>query len=147
MKILLIEDDQEKARAIRSFLNELYSNKLEFTLAASYQKGVDEAINGDYDIILLDMTLPTFDGDAKNAGASLKNGGELIIRELYDEGFNVRYIIITQYETFNNETLETICRRLELLSGIYYCGCVKYNTYSDDWKLNLKSLLTSCYLY
>src|SRR6187431_693734 len=58
-KILCIEDEQ--------FIGELYSRALEkegyeVKIVADGADGLHEAVNGNYDIILLDIMLPTMNG-------------------------------------------------------------------------------------
>jgi DNA-binding response OmpR family regulator len=58
-KILCIEDEQ--------FIGELYARALEkvgysVKVVADGEEGLHEAVNGDYDIILLDIMLPTMNG-------------------------------------------------------------------------------------
>lgn len=139
IRILLVEDDANKARSIIDFLNQSF-NDIEIEKAASYQSGVDLAIDSVFDLLLLDMSIPNFDSiDSKESGESLKNGGELIVEELLDEGVDFHCTVITQYETFNNETLQTIDTRLKLLCKDRYHGCIKYDTFNDNWKQQLKN--------
>lgn len=139
MRILLVEDDDKKATSIISFLKQTYSDIL-VDKARSYMSGVDKAMSGTYQMLLLDMTIPNFDGkDNKDSGESLKNGGELIIEELIDEEIDFHCTVITQYETFNDEPLSTIDSRLRALCGEKYHGCIKYDTYNDNWKDLLKA--------
>ena len=58
-KILCIEDER--------FISELYARALqkagyEVKIVADGEAGLHEAVNGDYDIILLDIMLPTMNG-------------------------------------------------------------------------------------
>ena len=138
MKILLIEDDDNKRKSIVSFLYEVLPQAI-ILEASSYTTGVDYAMDEYVDFILLDMSIPNFEGkDAFSSGEKLKNGGELILNELLDEQVKFHCIIITQYETFNNESLTTIDNRLSKKCGDMYHGCIKYDTNNDNWKDSLK---------
>ena len=139
MKILIVEDDENKRKAIANYIMQTFP-KVEIKEANSYLSGVDMAMQYDFDLLLLDMSIPNFDGkDNKNSGEKLKNGGELIIQELLDEKIQFHCTIITQYETFNNESLESIDRRLKRICGNQYHGCIRYNTNNDQWKELLKN--------
>lgn len=144
MRILIVEDDAEKAKSIESYISEKFSSN-STNVVQSYHDGVEYAMNGKYDIIILDMSIPAFEGQDSCRGETLKNGGEIIVRELLDEDIKFRCLVITQYETFNNESLETIDKRLRKLCGNSYLGCIKYDTYNDDWKDKLKNVLENVF--
>lgn len=144
MKILLVEDDDHKMHDIISIVKEIDTHVIVET-AFSVASGVQKAVDNEYDLLLLDMTIPNFDNtEGKDGGPSYKNGGELIIRELIDEEINFRCAVITQYETFNNETIEQISERISALCRECYYGYIKYSTMDENWKVELKKLLQKC---
>ncbi len=59
--LLLVDDDLELCRLIRQYLNRA---GYEVACSANGRDGVDQAISGAYDLILLDVTLPLLDGFA-----------------------------------------------------------------------------------
>jgi len=141
MKILLIEDDKYKSEDIKANIQEKFSEIL-VDIVKSYKTGVMKTLLGNYDLLLVDMTIPTYDSDViSNNGGSLKNGGEMVINEVYDEGKNVKFAIVTQYETFDGETLDVIENRLKRLCSENYLGCVKYCSYKEDWKEPLNKIV------
>ena len=135
-KILLIEDDENKRKDIVDFLKEHYPDK-EADLALSYNAGVRKAMKGGYELMLVDMTLPKFDKDKGSNERTLHNGGELLIGYLMDLGVSIKSIVITQYDNFGEETLETIDSRLKADCCETYMGAVKYNSSEDGWKYEL----------
>ncbi|MBS4913842.1 MAG: response regulator transcription factor [Veillonella sp.] len=58
-RILIIEDDQAIGEIERDYLE---LNQFEVELIADGQKGMDRALSGDFDLILLDVMLPSVDG-------------------------------------------------------------------------------------
>lgn len=141
MKILLIEDDKYKCEDVKSNIEHFFSGIFVDTVK-SYKQGVMNSLYGNYDLLLIDMTLPTYDSESDSIqGDSLKNGGEMIVNEVYDEGKFVKFAIVTQYETFDGETLDVVERRLKRLCGENYLGCVKYCSYKEDWKESLKKII------
>ena len=141
MKILLVEDDEHKMKDIIQFL-ESTKKGVVIDTAFSVESGVQKGVDAQYDLILLDMTIPNFDiTDTSDGGKSYKNGGEIIVKELVDEDVVFRCAIITQYETFNNETIEQISSRVHSLCGDNYFGYIKYSTSDDAWKDSLKKLI------
>lgn len=141
MKVLLVEDDEHKMNDIIMNLKTTIKD-VNIDTAYSIASGVETAIDNQYDLILLDMTIPNFDiTETSDGGKSYKNGGEIIVKELLDEEVVFRCAIITQYETFNNETIDQIGQRMKVLCGENYFGYVKYSTSDDSWKDSLKKLI------
>lgn len=141
MKILFIEDDDYKRNSVIAFLKENFED-ISIDTGISVESGVQQGVDNHYDLILLDMTIPNFDKTAASGGGqSFKNGGEIIVRELLDEGILFKCAILTQYETFNDETIEQISDRITHRCGSNYLGYVKYNKLDEEWKDKLKKLL------
>ena len=61
MRILIIEDDKSIAELERDYLE---ANSYEVNMIATGAAGLKEALNGTYDLILLDLMLPEMDGFA-----------------------------------------------------------------------------------
>lgn len=140
MRILLVEDDGYKSTAIKQWIETEY-NDVEIELAVSYRDGCLAALDSSFDLLILDMALP---GRTQKVGTSkdtIVNGGELIIREMLDEHVPFKAVILTQYETFNGETIEAIEERLSSICGKGFYGCISYNSQDDSWKDNLKAIL------
>jgi len=141
LKVLIIEDDDHKCSEIELFLRETFPNVI-LKYGKSYQSGIQEATREQYDLLLLDMSIPNFDiNENEDGGSTLKNGGELIIMELMDENIDFKCLVLTQYETFNEETLDAIDIRLKENCGEKYLGCIRYSAWKDDWKELLKNAI------
>lgn len=141
MKILFIEDDDNKRESICNFLRISFPS-IVIDCGMSVESGVQLAVDNSYNLVLLDMTIPNFDKKGgRNGGNSFKNGGEIIIKELIDECIIFKCAIITQYETFNNETIDQISNRVRSICGSNYKGFIKYNKLDDEWKDNLKKII------
>lgn len=140
MRILLVEDDGYKSTAIQQWIEANY-NDIDVTLAVSYKDGCVAALDERFDLLILDMSLPARGQSVGASKDTIVNGGELIIRELLDEDEDFYAVILTQYETFNGETIEAIEDRLRQLCGDKFAGCISYNSQDDSWKNNLKVVL------
>ncbi|PYP15675.1 MAG: DNA-binding response regulator [Gemmatimonadetes bacterium] len=55
MRVLVVEDDPELAGLLRDGLRE---HRIDPTLAASFSVGREQALAGDYDVVILDVRLP-----------------------------------------------------------------------------------------
>ena len=82
MRLLVVEDDENKRTQIMSFMNQAVPGA-EITTAASYQSGVRELLRGPYDLILLDMTMRTYDiTPEEEGGRPQAYAGRSILRQM-----------------------------------------------------------------
>ncbi|MEP2653669.1 MAG: hypothetical protein ABJH06_16955 [Paraglaciecola sp.] len=93
-------------------------------------------------VILLDMSLPTYDLDEASAGGRAQGfGGIEILRNI--EFFDLRnqVIVITQYESlvFNNRTLDadTLSKELKYEFPENFYSLIQFNVITDNWKNQL----------
>ena len=70
MRVLVVEDDPELAGLLRDGLRE---HRIDPTLAASFAEGREQAVAGDYDVVILDVRLPG--GTGLDLCAELRQGG------------------------------------------------------------------------
>ena len=143
MKILIIEDDKNKSSQIIERLNSQYSN-LTFSEKRSFQQGIKSLRNSSFDLLLLDMTLPTFDIDTNRGGGKIRNfAGMEILEEMLQREINLKTIIITQYESFGEEQI-TISQMRTILKEKYnknFIEIIYYSSSSKSWFENLTKLV------
>ena len=97
MNILIVEDDGHKIDDIQGFLSSL-DNHHQLTIERSVRGGVLEVYENNYQLVILDMALPTFDQENKSSGGmSQPQGGLELIRTLSAIGKDLRIVILTQY--------------------------------------------------
>lgn len=140
MRILIVEDDNYKSTALKDWLKIEY-HTADVEVQGSYRDGCISALNGGFNLLILNMALPVRSQSTGNSSDTIVNGGELIIRELLDEQVDFLSVILTQYETFNGKTIEAIDQQLKQLCGNNFCGCISYNSQDDSWKNNLKIII------
>ena len=87
MKILIIEDEYNLADAIRSMLK---SQKYDVEIMTDGEKGLDEALTNIYDLIILDVMLPSM------------NGFE-ILKELKKEDISSKVLMLTAKDTIDDK--------------------------------------------
>jgi response regulator len=143
VKILIIEDDKNKSSQVIERLNSQYSN-LTFSEKRSFQQGVKSLRNSSFDLLLLDMTLPTFDIDTNSGGGKIRNfAGREILEEMLQREINLKTIIITQYESFGEEQI-TISQMRNILKEKYHKNFIEiiyYSSSSKSWFENLTKLV------
>lgn len=145
MNILLIEDDKKKIEDVKDFLVEKY-NYQSLEVKESYQSGLRELIRTKYDLLLLDMSIPTWDKSIDEPGGSFeKFGGYKILKEITRKGKEVDTILITMFDDFGeSDSSITLTQLNNVLKDEFekiYRGVVYYNTREDKWKEDLDSYI------
>jgi DNA-binding NarL/FixJ family response regulator len=145
MIVMLIEDNQLKADRITGFLSEAF-DVVDTPLYRSYQSGLKAALTDTPDLILLDMTLPTFDAEpGKREGRPRSMGGRELMRKLSRRNVSTKIIVVSQFISFGEGTdaitfdeLMSLCQQ-EFPES--FCGGVYYHATSDEWMTELERLI------
>src|SRR5215469_6069010 len=100
MKVLIVEDDEFKRRRIAQVVRDSFPD-VELTLERSVNSGLNGIVDGRPDIVLLDMSLTTFDVGPRESGGKPQNfGGLEILRQMDRLQIVIPVIVITQHERF-----------------------------------------------
>jgi len=147
MRILLVEDDEFKSDRLKIFLEDTYPNS-EITLARSVNTARRAIKSDKFDVIVLDMSLPTFDVSPGESGGRPQGfGGREVLRDMKRSGLSTPVIIVTQYEAFDSQgqkmDLPSLARILESEYPDTFRQVVYYNAATDEWKQKLNLALTS----
>jgi CheY-like chemotaxis protein len=145
MKILLVEDEIHKRDEINQCVQEVYSFFPEVV------DGVSNAISRvremDYDLIILDMALPTFgeSADDKKKGHDQAQGGVEVLRALKLAKKITKVIIVTQYPDFKIGSLKVKLKDSPKIISEKYnqnvIGAVLYHYKSKSTLQRIKSIL------
>src|SRR5215208_7034818 len=101
MQVLLIEDEDPKLLSIQKFLGELDPQIVVFT-ARSVKSGMASLRETRPDLVLLDMSLPTFDISGQEPGGRPQGfGGIELIRYLDAHEIQIPIVVISAYEAFS----------------------------------------------
>ena len=145
--ILLVEDETQKRMHIERFLRGL-SPSVIISVAQSVNSALDALEEKLPDLLLLDMSLPTFDvGELESGGRPQGFGGTEILRHMTLAEINCPTIVITGYEAFLREVgkrVDLSQMRAELEKEFPQClrGVLHYNSTYDEWKTELGNTLT-----
>ncbi len=142
MKLLIIEDDENKRSQLLSFLGQEFPDTVVET-AASLHSGVARLTSERYDLVLLDMTMPTFDTTAEEDGGRPQvYGGRSILRQMDRRELKTPVIVVTQFDLFGDSdyalTLTELDDELSEAHPNTYCGSVYYNATMESWKGQLR---------
>lgn len=142
-KILLVEDEPHKREELTASLEAFFQGNLELEHVDSVHAAFWAVSAFEFDLIVLDMALPTFtaDGDVSAGGFDQAQGGVEVLRALKMRQLRSKIIIITQYPdiTFGGKRLKlaeapkVLSQRYDqdVVGGVLY----KYKSPSNHSKL------------
>lgn len=149
MKILIVEDDNYKADAIKECLQDNFRDTL-IDVAESLASGLFYLMDGnDYQLIVLDMSMPSFDISEKDptGGAPESYAGEDFLSHMTLLGLVTPVVVVTQYDNFGSDdqqvSLTKLSKKLRLEHPEIYVGSVYFKVSSTAWKVELLKLLES----
>lgn len=147
MKILLVEDETPKRKHIESYIHQIFSEGVYLNISKSVTSAVQSLENDPPDLILLDMSLPTYDVKDTEAGWRPQGfGGIEIMRYMINLGLKRPVIVITGYEAFprGSEQVDLSDLEYELKEefGEMVEAILHYNSTYDEWKDRLLKALT-----
>lgn len=146
MKLLLIEDDDNKRKQLGGFVSSTWPTAVVET-ARSLKSALRALRKSDMpDVVLLDMTLPTFDISAEEAGGSTHAyGGREFLKEVRRFMLPMPVVVVTQYEAFgagaDMMTLNALDSELRRDFPLNYRGYVYYHAAIESWKVQLKDIV------
>lgn len=145
MKVLVVEDDQYKTKQLVTFLRDCFKITA-IDIAWSVSSGMKKIISSKFDLILLDMSLPTYDlGPSETGGRPQSFGGRELLRYIDRMNIVTPVIVVTQYERFNKGQeyldLDGLHRMLMREHSSTYRGLVFYASTNEDWKDRLRSTI------
>lgn len=143
-KILIIEDDKVKIERLN-----MYFKDSQKTIKESFQGGMLELKNSieDYNFLILDMTIPLWEKGNNDLGGNYEQfGGEKILREMKRRKLFLPTILFTMFDIFptkaGNVTFNEINSIFEEEFSEFYIGAVFYNANEDNWKMEMKTLIS-----
>lgn len=147
MKILIIEDDHNKAKKICDFLREAAADSA-VTERRAYQSGLKEAIAANPDLIVLDMTMPTYEISLSEKGGRIRPyAGREILSAIKRKKLTSKVVIVTQFESFGEGadvmTLEQLKTKLQQEFPENYLTTIFYQPSESSWRGRLEQVLTS----
>ena len=142
MRILIVEDDEFKAQHLRPILR----GRGEIVLVQSVREAVVTVLSDDFDLVVLDMALPTFTRSALSSGGTAQaQGGMEVIRALKSRRATVPVIIVSQYPDLEIEgsflALQSCPSILRERYGVNLAGAVLFDFDDQSWEETFRELL------
>lgn len=140
MKILLVEDYDEKAANIQAFLKEEFP-QFEVERCKAYNTAQATIFDnpGRYDLILLDMSMTTYDLDSDASGGKPEpTAGHDLLEGMYLRDITTPVIVVTMYNVFGRKELAAFHEELLENYPQNYKSYVFYSSQRSDWKKDLR---------
>jgi CheY-like chemotaxis protein len=144
VKVLIVEDDQEKALHVSEFVKNEYGAVVQ--IAKSFGSGLKALIGSgnSIDLVLLDMSMPNFDVslDEPQGGAPESFAGKELLAQMKLRGIHVPTVILTMFDSFGDQrskvSLDQLVKDLEREFAPTYRGYVFYSETQAGWRSSLK---------
>lgn len=145
MNILLVEDDEHKRRKVSEFLHEILPSSA-ISEARSLQSGLERIISGGHHLIILDMTMPTFDITVgEDGGRPQAYAGRELLNHMKRRGIETPTLVLTQFDRFGEGTdlltLQELDAQLRKDHPARYVGAIYYNVTDEAWKAELEDAI------
>lgn len=140
MNILLVEDYDEKAQNIISFLKAEYDG-VGIERCTAYNTAQEEIFEnpGKYDLILLDMSMTTYALDTDASGGKPEpSAGDDLLEGMFLREIETPVIVVTMYNVFGRKELSAFHKELLHNYPQNYKSYVYYSSQRNDWKKDLK---------
>ena len=140
MRLLVVEDDDEKAKDLVAFMHATY-DVTDVVVARSFQSGLRCVLSENFDFVLLDMTMRNFDRSLEDEGGRPHHfAGREILRQMQREDVHIPVVVVTNFDRFGEEAEEVTLSELKAeLTRRFpdYKGTVHYRSNFDEWKVDL----------
>lgn len=145
-RLLIIEDDENKLEQVRDAVVSLLPGS-EISFAKSYQSGLRALIARPTDVVILDMTLPTFDrGFQEPGGRTRPFAGREIIEQLDRRGIATNIVVVSGFEILGEGAATMSLRALDKQLAVnfthLYRGFVYYSPSEIGWRDKLGAVLS-----
>jgi CheY-like chemotaxis protein len=145
MRVLIVEDQESKELSLKRFLIDEY-NTTDLITEKSLKGALKRLVSDkNFNVILLDMSMPNFDPSFSNPADSSPESfaGRELMQQMRLRGIKIPVIVVTQYSRFQGGALSLD----DLSAGFsndfpeFYLGSVYYDASVESWKNNLKAFL------
>lgn len=147
-KVYIVEDSTLKASNISSFLRKRFPLISPAKVFGSFQSAIRAIMTDRPDLIILDMTLPTFDRKPNSRGGRMRPlGGYDLMCKMEYRSISAHVIVVTQLESFGEGDEEIsfleVANRCQRDFPNLYCGSVYYDQSGINWQTELENLVSN----
>ena len=145
--VVVVEDDEWKRDQLVEVIRKHFSDEeVVVVVARSVSTGLKAIVDG-ADLVLLDMSLPTFEGTGMAGGRPQGFGGQEILNQLHLRGIHVPVIVVTQHGEFSDgdrlRTLSELESELARTAGENFAGAIRFSSVVSGWRDDLVERIRS----
>jgi len=144
-RVLLVEDsDYKRSRVQELILSVLPGVVLD--VAASFNGAGQALENVPYDLIIMDISLPTYDRSPTESGGRFRSlGGREIARKVVRRKLGSRIVFLTQFDSFSDDVhshnLASLGEMLKADCGKLFAGLIYFDSSTSSWKEQLERIM------
>lgn len=145
--VLIVEDEEPKYAHIKRHIEKLLTS-VSITHVKSVTSAIDYLEDTLPDLMILDMSLPTFDISENESGGRPQGfGGIEVLREMSIEKWYCSTIVITGYSAFQRDgvsrvTLEELSKELMSEFSHILKGVLHFNSSFSEWQVELNNIIS-----
>ena len=139
--ILIVDDDNYKSKNILNLIANV-SDQIDVSIEKAINPGLKRVRVEEFDIIILDMSLPLF--DTTESSNFNPFGGISFLKEMKRRRIGLPVVIVTQYEIFGEGNSQKTSDALDLQCREEfenYIGIIVYSSSKNEWKEKLVRVL------
>lgn len=146
-RLLIVEDNPYKRERVLTFVAERFPH-FEIHCALSFNSGCREIEQHVFDVVVMDMSLPTFDKSQTDSGGRFRPfGGRELARKIVRRELNTKVVFLTQYQSFSDknrsQSLDALSSELKQECGASYLGSIVYDSSKSAWRDELERALST----
>ena len=141
MRVLLVEDMDDKANDILAFLEQEFPD-FEVKRCKAYNSAQETIFESEeeFDLILLDMSMSTYDLETDASGGLPEpQAGRDLLEGMFLRDISTPVIVVTMYNVFGRKELSAFHKELLADFPQNYKDYVYYSVQRTDWKKDLKN--------
>ena len=144
MRVLVVEDDEFKAKDLLAALPGEY----DIAVVRSVRDAVVRVMKQEFELVVLDMALPTFSTHASSGGGTAQaQGGVEVVRAMQAKGSGTAVVIVSQYPDVEIDgkfvALERSAEALSTRYGVRVIGAVVYDFRDKAWVTQLQEVMST----
>ncbi|WP_196582997.1 response regulator transcription factor [Aliivibrio fischeri] len=143
-RILIVEDNPIKLEKIVSLFEDLVEG-VSIDTASSFNSGwlLLQKNRGEYDLIILDLSLPSFDSTISiDSGEFRSLGGKELAHKLVKRKVNTPFLFLTAYSVFDDKvykyTFDELKKELTSKYPEQCLGVIFFNSKGSEWRKEIK---------
>lgn len=149
LKLLLIEDDEMKRQMVIGTISKEFSDSTVKTVN-SVRTAIDTLTRSSFDLVVADMSLPTFDIEIRERGGTPRPFGGIEIFDYLERiERRVPVLVVTSYPALTDGKKSLSVRDLEqqlrMDYPVNFAGIVYFDSAYSDWEREMTKLLSEIF--